>query len=356
MSSVTDSFQRAKVAPGNGTTPPAAKAPTTPVVPAARDAQNTSLPAQALAQLAAAGAVSKLGHEAWAALGKHLSEVDDKAFIQASQSLSPKGMLLVRPRPGLVFALDNTGATALVEPSSQRVRLTEPTGNAKLFTAGKLSESITMQGDWAQVKIGTREERWNLMTGEGETKGKPIVIPQAGVPASEGARKAWAKTPPNRLVEPVFSAYGSAKAYAKAYDEAVVKSGGQVLEALDPPMTEASMAPRYNCHSFATTGGQGDLADPFLGVGQARWLEFPFFQLREQGFAEVPAKAKVRPGDVVLYRKDGEATHTGVVRAVDADGNPSQIESKWGAFGRYLHGPLDVPGIYGEPTAYYRKP
>lgn len=362
MGALSDTFTRSPAAPPAGPAG-AAKAQANAKVDAPSpkplsDGRQANATAKALTALAQSGQVAKLDHQAWSALGDRLLALDDAAFIKASQSLSPKGLLLVRPHPGLIFALDASGATALVEPATKRVRLTEPEGSAKLYTAGRLSESIAIDemGEWATVKIGAREERWNLLTGEGQAKGKAIAIPMAKAPAGEAPRKV-AKLPPNRLVEPEFGAFANAKAYAQAYDEAVVKAGGRVLEALAPPMSEADMAPRYNCHSFATTGGKGDLADPFLGAGQARWLNFPFFQLREQGFEQLPPTVRVRPGDVVLYRDaQGEATHTGLVREVDADGNPTQVESKFGAFGLYLHGINDVPGIYGEAKAYYRKP
>jgi hypothetical protein len=59
-------------------------------------------------------------------------------------------------------------------------------------------------------------------------------------------------------------------------------------------------------------------------------------------------------GDVIMYQKDGVPTHTGKVTAVDADGNPTRVQSKWGSFGLYEHGPFDVPAIYGEIGAFYR--
>lgn len=345
--------QRPSSGPGPGPGAPGGL----PQAEGARDAHQSSPAAQHLGTLGRSGSVTRLEQGAWAELGQHLLALDDKAFAQSAGALRAKGLLVQRPRPGLLFASDLSGATALVEPASQRVRLTEPGGGAKLFVAGKVAETISISGSWAIVKQeGKPEARWNLDTGEGQADGKAIAFPKLGLPPGEAPRKPG-KWPENRLVEPDFGAYANGKAYAKAYDAAVVQAGGQVLEPLDPPMSDADMAPRYNCHSFATTGGQGDLADPFLNQGQARWLNFPFFQLKEQGFAELSPQVRVRPGDVVLYRNaQGEATHTGVVREVNAEGNPTRVESKWGAFGRYLHGANDVPAIYGEPAQFFRKP
>ena len=62
---------------------------------------------------------------------------------------------------------------------------------------------------------------------------------------------------------------------------------------------------------------------------------------------------KPRPGDIVVYwGSNGEAVHSGIVRAVGAD-EFVVIESKWGHMGRYLH----LTGISHFPSRfnYYRR-
>jgi hypothetical protein len=60
-----------------------------------------------------------------------------------------------------------------------------------------------------------------------------------------------------------------------------------------------------------------------------------------------------RPGDIVVYwGSNGDAVHSGIVRAVGAQGFVV-IESKWGHMGRYLH----LTGISHFPSrfSYYRR-
>jgi hypothetical protein len=139
--------------------------------------------------------------------------------------------------------------------------------------------------------------------------------------------------------------------YGPAYDEAVLNTGGRVIEPTDPDEPAQDL---YNCHSFALTDGQGDLFDPFMRETHPHWLNNPLNQLTTGAWGQVQPTQKVHPGDAVVYYKDGKPTHTGVVRQVDAQGNPTLVESKFGVLGRYIHEPFDVPGQYGAPTAFYR--
>jgi hypothetical protein len=62
---------------------------------------------------------------------------------------------------------------------------------------------------------------------------------------------------------------------------------------------------------------------------------------------KAPADGKAKVGDIVVYRKAGKVTHTGVVTMVDQNGMVTQVLSKWGARGDYKHAPDDVPASYG---------
>jgi hypothetical protein len=56
--------------------------------------------------------------------------------------------------------------------------------------------------------------------------------------------------------------------------------------------------------------------------------------LQDNGYQRVKSPAV---GDLVVYwAEDGDIAHSGVVRALDADG-AALVESKWGDLGRYLH-------------------
>jgi hypothetical protein len=60
-------------------------------------------------------------------------------------------------------------------------------------------------------------------------------------------------------------------------------------------------------------------------------------------------------GDIVVYKKNGVITHYAVVTMVDANGNITEIESKWGR-GQLFKGPVDaVPADYGAMDGTWRR-
>jgi len=95
---------------------------------------------------------------------------------------------------------------------------------------------------------------------------------------------------------------------------------------------------KYNCHGWVFTGGRywvrGDAVATILKDNGYRQVERP------------------RGGDVAVFRNQlGEITHTGLVRAGNRNGS-ILIESKWGRFGRYVHGP-EEHGYRGHAVTYY---
>jgi hypothetical protein len=91
-----------------------------------------------------------------------------------------------------------------------------------------------------------------------------------------------------------------------------------------------------NCHGWVFTGGRyivgGDAVDAIL---------------QDNGY--VPVK-EPGPGDIAVYRADGEVTHTGLVRYVGAD-RSVVVESKWGWMGVFLH--AADKSCYGTNYTYY---
>ncbi len=91
-----------------------------------------------------------------------------------------------------------------------------------------------------------------------------------------------------------------------------------------------------NCHGWTFTCGKvwinNDQVDDIL---------------EDNGYEET---TDPKPGDIVVYKKDGKITHSGHVQS---DGNGGiKIESKWGRGGRYCHSPTAVPSSYGTPCYY----
>jgi hypothetical protein len=162
--------------------------------------------------------------------------------------------------------------------------------------------------------------------------GEPPRVPWPTAPASRLERVR--PTDPNR-----------------PYDEAVRRMGGEVLEFPGP----AGETRLFNCHSYALTGGEGDLADPFSDATGGRWVTKPTYQLAKGAYGQLRPDQRVHPGDVVVYADaHGVPLHSGIVREVDADGNPTLVESKWSGFGVFRHGPFDQPSNYGTAMTFYR--
>jgi len=97
----------------------------------------------------------------------------------------------------------------------------------------------------------------------------------------------------------------------------------------------------YDCHGWTFTGGSDWINDD-----QVQQI------LNDNGYQSVELGA-VLVGDLVIYRHEGNITHSGVVTEVDENGMPILIESKWGRLGRYLHAPDRVPPNYGQPQYYH---
>jgi hypothetical protein len=69
---------------------------------------------------------------------------------------------------------------------------------------------------------------------------------------------------------------------------------------------------------------------------------------------EFEKKNAPKAGDVIVYKKGGIIQHAGGVLKVDTSGSATQILSKWGAWGLYLHPPNCVPSIYGTDLSFWR--
>jgi len=96
----------------------------------------------------------------------------------------------------------------------------------------------------------------------------------------------------------------------------------------------------YNCHGWVFTGGRF-----WLRGGQVEAV------LKDNAYQPVE---KPHKGDLAVFRNPlGEVTHTGLVRT--GTGGTVLIESKWGRFGRFVHGP-DEHAYRGHQVTYYRSP
>jgi hypothetical protein len=70
---------------------------------------------------------------------------------------------------------------------------------------------------------------------------------------------------------------------------------------------------------------------------------------------------KAQVGDILVYKtaatdkKPSVITHYAIVTAVDAQGNITEVGSKWGRTPRYKHPPDVVPSSYGSRDGVYRN-
>lgn len=97
---------------------------------------------------------------------------------------------------------------------------------------------------------------------------------------------------------------------------------------------------KYNCHGWVFTGGRYWVRSPRVAT-----------ILEDNGYLAVQ---QPRSGDVAVFRNPlGEIVHTGLVRS-GSDHGPILIESKWGRFGRFVHGPNEH-AYRGNEITYYRS-
>jgi len=120
---------------------------------------------------------------------------------------------------------------------------------------------------------------------------------------------------------------------------------------------EAPPSTTYDCH-----GKTFDAEASWINDDQVEKI------LNDDGYKPVPAGG-ARLGDVVIYRNNGQVTHSGTVTGIDSNGNVTEVCSKWGSGFEYRHAPNEVPqgqsgvvngvptqrGTYGTPTVYRRS-
>jgi hypothetical protein len=231
-----------------------------------------------------------------------------------------------------------------------------------IYRDGKVVEDSHQANGETVVHRNGREERWNADGSAATVNGKPIQVPPTSRVPGERPRGPW--TPqPNRFtfpaaeanaVQPDFTGYD---AFARKLDANEAALGARVLAPTSRTFNYNDPN-EYNCHSYGLTGGEGDLANPFEPGDRPRWVNSPLFELTNGNWTQLRPDQRAHVGDRILYRKDGAVTHTGIVTAVDNDGNPSKVTSKWGNWGLFEHGPFDVPNVggadYGLPAELYR--
>ncbi|HEY9721313.1 MAG TPA: hypothetical protein V6D47_04825 [Oscillatoriaceae cyanobacterium] len=314
-----------------------------------------------------ADAAATASPDTWEAVTQGYATATPADRDKLSALLRAAGLKVGTLDAGRYVTLDAPNVHVVAEPGQDRFERVAGKDRV-LFAHGVPTETLQARGNGALLQSDGRRQLWSTKSADGEP-----TFPTAKKAPGESPRAVPATLPVNHVQlpdyggivaklkangQPVASSGIDPQAYrqfAQQLDQSVVRSGGRVIEPTSRIMNYSDPNV-YNCHSFATTGGKGDLADPYDSPQRPRWINSPLYQLKEQGYSKLSPTQRVKPGDRVVYRLNGEITHTGIVRAVDAGGNPTRVESKWGNWGLFEHGAYDVPNIYGQPTDFYRPP
>jgi hypothetical protein len=170
---------------------------------------------------------------------------------------------------------------------------------------------------------------------ENELTGTDFALAQMADPLDEGSAAAFTATTDGGRSIPLFMASASAVPAGPDAETRFLRD----LKLEKKLIQTAPADLRYNCHGWVFTGGQF-------------WLRSAMVEAVLADNSYVAVKQPLS-GDVAVFRNAvGEVTHTGLVRASGKDGGVL-IESKWGRFGRYVHGP-DEHGYRGQNVTYYR--
>jgi hypothetical protein len=85
-----------------------------------------------------------------------------------------------------------------------------------------------------------------------------------------------------------------------------------------------------------------------------KWVGDAEIRERLKNYSPVPA-GKVKIGDIVVYSVGDTLPHSGRVTAVNKNGEPTMIRSKWGEHSLFDHPPTAVPDYYGTPNFFRKK-
>lgn len=99
---------------------------------------------------------------------------------------------------------------------------------------------------------------------------------------------------------------------------------------------------KYNCHGLT-----------FAGRRTWVWKASEIEKILRDDEYEIVDFGKILPGDVVVYRQNGDAEHSGIVIST---GPPPIILSKWGPAHEVIHRVNDCPYNSMQLTYYRIKP
>ncbi len=110
-----------------------------------------------------------------------------------------------------------------------------------------------------------------------------------------------------------------------------------------------SISGTYNCGGLVFASRR-----TWINTEDLEWIS------EDDGYYKVVRQDQLRPGDLVVYRDQGEKiTHIGMILASEPKIETASWEitvlSKWGAEGEYRHPLTHVPSAYGRPSDYWSE-
>ncbi len=96
----------------------------------------------------------------------------------------------------------------------------------------------------------------------------------------------------------------------------------------------------YNCHGWTFRAGKRSVSDDEV----AEWIKSPRYK---------PVTTFPHVGDIVIYFRNNDICHSGIVQAVSRNGI-ILVESKWGTLGRFLHR-IDAPQVANRRLIFRRS-
>lgn len=118
-----------------------------------------------------------------------------------------------------------------------------------------------------------------------------------------------------------------------------------------PDVRLRSAASRYNCMGML-------FASRRTSIDTDLW---PLIQVDDEYRQLTPSEVP-QPGDVIVYRRDGNLSHLGLVLEVKTNLSDASVSatvlSQWGYSGEYVHPEGQVPTLHGVPREYWtdRRP
>ncbi|NJM45128.1 MAG: hypothetical protein HC860_02380 [Alkalinema sp. RU_4_3] len=212
-----------------------------------------------------------------------------------------------------------------------------------------------LSGTWSQQPRGSNRPGSGGSGGWTMTREKPVSC-TSNVSIAGEWRSDWGQVKFNSNLSGSWNQPGSGVGQIKSgsFDSKKCKLVFQYYQSWNDMDGTATLVLSENGNRLAGTWIQQRRGSNRIGSGgSGSWI------MTRDASNEIakPNKEETLPeqGDIVIYRAsngNGAITHSGVITGVRPDGTITQIKSKWGGQGLYLHDPND--SVYGKSWTVWR--